>query len=61
MKSYGMEKQRQTRKSSQYTAVKAAHLVPKKLESAELSMLFGGDVNLSDPRNGNKVAPHFSD
>lgn len=33
--------------------VKAAHLVPKKLESPELSMLFGGDVNLSDPRNGN--------
>ena len=34
-------------------SVKAAHLVPKELESAELSMLFGGDVNLSDPRNGN--------
>lgn len=33
--------------------VKAEHLVPKKLESPELSMLFGGDVNLSDPRNGN--------
>lgn len=32
--------------------VKAAHLVPKKLESPESSMLFGGDVNLSDPRNG---------
>lgn len=34
-------------------SVKAAYLVPKNLESAELSMLFGGDVNLSDPRNGN--------
>lgn len=42
-------------------SVKAAHIVPKKLESAEMSMLFGGEVNLSDPRNGNKVAPHFSD
>lgn len=33
--------------------VKAAHLVPKNLESPELSIFFGGDVNLSNPRNGN--------
>lgn len=34
-------------------AVKAAHLVPKSLQSIELSYLFGvGSMNLSDPRNG---------
>ncbi len=33
--------------------MKAAHIVPKALESEELSHLFGApNVNLSDPRNG---------
>lgn len=33
--------------------VKSAHLVPKSLQSEELSYLFGvGEVVLSDPRNG---------
>lgn len=33
--------------------MKAAHIVPKSLQSEELSYLFGaGEVELSDPRNG---------
>lgn len=39
--------------------VEAAYLVPRKLESSKLSKLFDGHVNLSDPRNGNKLARHF--
>lgn len=31
---------------------KAAHIVPKILESQELNRLFGGPTDLSDPRNG---------
>ena len=36
--------------------MKAAHIVPKSLESEELSYLFGGEVKLSDPRNGNSTS-----
>lgn len=33
--------------------MKATHIVPKSLESEELSYLFGaGEMNLSEPRNG---------
>lgn len=35
------------------SSMKAAHIVPKILQSDELSYLFGvGEMNLSDPRNG---------
>lgn len=37
-------------------AMKAAHLVPKSLQSDELSYLFGvGEIDLNDPRNGTLV------
>lgn len=37
-------------------ATKAAHLVPKSLQSAELSHLFGvGEIELNDPRNDTLV------
>lgn len=36
--------------------MKAAHLVPKSLQSDELSYLFGvGEIDLNDPRNGTLV------
>lgn len=41
--------------------MKAAHLVPKSLQSEELSYLFGaGDVQLSDPRNSTRTLPSCS-